>query len=317
MNNKELYSKLFLKDTPIFHKPFFLNAVAENQWDVALVFIHNELVASLPYVVSREKGYLNIQQAPFTQYLGPWFCKSYLVKDKIGKEKRLLDLLFEQLPPYSSYIQHWHYDISNWLPLYWKEYTQTTRYTYILSDLRDLKKVQQGFDSDVRRKLKSAAKKVNLVDTDNFEYFYNFLKVSFDGRQKQGLPDCNLFTRVNLACTQNNCRKILIAEGPEGIVGGVYLIWDAQSVYYMAGGYDVKYANIGVMQLLIWESIQFASSLNLKFDFEGSMIESIEHFFRSFGASQQPFFKVSKINSKKIIFAEGVKMLKKVFFNRT
>jgi hypothetical protein len=39
---------------------------------------------------------------------------------------------------------------------------------------------------------------------------------------------------------------------------------------------------------------------NKTFDFEESMIESIEKYFRSFGAIQKPYYNISKTNSKLI-----------------
>lgn len=51
------------------------------------------------------------------------------------------------------------------------------------------------------------------------------------------------------------------------------------------------------MSFLTWEAIKFSSGVTKTFDFEGSMIESVERFFRAFGAKQKPYFQVSKINS--------------------
>jgi len=52
------------------------------------------------------------------------------------------------------------------------------------------------------------------------------------------------------------------------------------------------------MDLIQYESIKFALENNKQFDFEGSMLESIEKYFRSFGAVQKPYFQITKINSK-------------------
>ena len=52
------------------------------------------------------------------------------------------------------------------------------------------------------------------------------------------------------------------------------------------------------MDLVLFESIKFAMQSKRAFDFEGSMIESIEKYFRAFGAIQKPYYSISKINSK-------------------
>lgn len=50
--------------------------------------------------------------------------------------------------------------------------------------------------------------------------------------------------------------------------------------------------------LLIYEAIKFASQVTAKFDFEGSMLEPVERFFRAFGATQKPYFQIKKENSR-------------------
>ena len=51
------------------------------------------------------------------------------------------------------------------------------------------------------------------------------------------------------------------------------------------------------MPLLLWEAIQFSSDVTRKFNFEGSMIKSIEKFFRAFGGRQVPYLEITKTNS--------------------
>ena len=36
-------------------------------------------------------------------------------------------------------MQNFHYGITDWLPFYWEGYRQTTRYTYMLKDIRNTK----------------------------------------------------------------------------------------------------------------------------------------------------------------------------------
>ena len=76
-----------------------------------------------------------------------------------------------------------------------------------------------------------------------------------------------------------------------------YFIWDNHSVYYLMGGSNPSLRNSGAASLLMWEGIIFAIKNNKQFNFEGSMHEHIERFFRAFGAEQTPYYKISKINS--------------------
>ena len=52
--------------------------------------------------------------------------------------------------------------------------------------------------------------------------------------------------------------------------------------------------------MLTWEAIKFASIAKKIFDFEGSMNENIEKFFRGFNTVQKSYFSITKTNSKLI-----------------
>jgi len=91
----------------------------------------------------------------------------------------------------------------------------------------------------------------------------------------------------------------LVAKDAEGNThAAIYIAWDKQTCYYIMGGADENYRSSGAYSLLLWEAIKTASGVCKEFDFCGSMIPSIERFFRSFGGEQVPYFHLKKINSK-------------------
>ncbi|KZZ15518.1 hypothetical protein A3751_17170 [Oleiphilus sp. HI0080] len=57
----------------------------------------------------------------------------------------------------------------------------------------------------------------------------------------------------------------------------------------------------------MWEAIKFASTVTKRFDFEGSMIEPIERFFRGFGAMQKPYFQISHTPNRWLRLAKALK----------
>jgi hypothetical protein len=60
------------------------------------------------------------------------------------------------------------------------------------------------------------------------------------------------------------------------------------------GGANPELRSSGATSLCLWEAIRFASKVCSRFDFEGSMIEPVERFFRGFGARQVPYFQINK-----------------------
>ena len=69
-----------------------------------------------------------------------------------------------------------------------------------------------------------------------------------------------------------------------------YIAWDDDCAYYLMGGANPTLRSSGAQSLVAWESIRYAATAAKMFDFEGSMIEPIERFFRAFGAEQTPYY---------------------------
>jgi hypothetical protein len=136
--------------------------------------------------------------------------------------------------------------------------------------------------------------------SDDIDYFLHINRMTFE-RQDMGLPyRRELVRRLDAACVARDCRLILIGEDDTGRPQAVlYLIWDSESAYYLMGGADPALRTSGAMSLLMWEAIKHAARVTKAFDFEGSMIEPIERFFRAFGPRQTPYMHLFRTRSLK------------------
>jgi len=65
-------------------------------------------------------------------------------------------------------------------------------------------------------------------------------------------------------------------------------------MYYLMQGSDPALRSSGAALLTQWHAIQYAAGVTAVYDFEGSILEGIEHVFRSFGAVQRPYFTIFK-----------------------
>ncbi|TLS66793.1 GNAT family N-acetyltransferase [Mariprofundus erugo] len=237
-----------------------------------------------------------------TPYLGPWL-KPHKTKyaNQIGTEKKVMQGLIDELPSFSCYEQSWTPLLTNWMPFYWRDYKQMTKYTYTLPELKDKEALWAGFLEKVRTDIRKA-EKAKIVVRDDLS-IEDFLGLANMTAQRQGMdniyPD-QLARRIDQVCEANDCRKIFVAQGEDGrLHAGVYIVWDDNCAYYLMGGGDPSLRNSGATSLCMWHAIQYAAVVTNEFNFLGSMIEPIERFFRGFGAKQAPYFCVSKVNSFK------------------
>ena len=125
--------------------------------------------------------------------------------------------------------------------------------------------------------------------------------MSFD-RQQIAVPySFKFLQRLDTALELQQSKSTFFAvDEQENIHAVVYLIWDQGCAYYLLAGDDPSKRASGAGILLVWEAIQFTKKeLGLTlFDFQGSMIPSIERVRRQFGAKQCPYFLVQKYNSR-------------------
>lgn len=289
-------------DLPIFMKPWWLDATAgKDLWDVALIIGGAGIEAALPFVARARRGVRQLGMPQLTQTLGPWIrptadrtCSS------LAREKDVIGALLDALPACDHYCQSWHHSRTNWLPAYWRGYSQTTKYTYRIPSLHGLDRTWTDMQSNIRTDVRKATSRFG-VSVDREASLDDFLDLQDLTFARQGKPppySRDFIAGIDAAAHTQRARRILIARDPSGRAhAGVYLVWDSESAYYLMGGGDPELRSSGATSLCLWEAIRFASTVTKSFDFEGSMIEPIERFFRAFGAVQTPYFSISRTTS--------------------
>lgn len=296
----------------VFQQPWWLDAVAPGHWGEVAVIKGSEVFARMPYVVKKKCGFTLLTMPPLTQTLGPWLRPSHAkYANQLGEQKDLLEELIKKLPPFDYFSQNFSPAVTNWLPFYWAGFKQTTRYTYRIEDLSDLDKVWAGFRENIRSDIRKAQKLVAVRDDLGIEQFIQINRLTFT-RQGRSLPyAAELVKRIDKACSERNARRIFFAQDADGRVhAAVYMVWDVNAAYYLMGGGDPELRRSGATSLLLWEAIKFASQVSRCFDFEGSMLEPIERFFRAFGGKQVPYFHLTKCSRRMQVILSGRDLLR-------
>lgn len=301
MSNKEKYLK-FCEETNvnIFNQPFWLDAVVGSEnWDVILNEKGGKILGALPYSFEKTNKGIIIKEGKLTQKSGIYinYPKNQKYTSKLSFERKIINSLIEELEKkdIKSYSQNFDYSFTNWLPFYWRGYNQTTRYTYVIEDTHNYEEVYNSIDSTTKNIIRKAEKNVNVKKGLSIDKFYEINKMTFD-RKNISIPyDLTFLKKIDEACKERNCREIFYAQDEENnIHAAIYVVWDNESMYYLLGGINPNYKNSSSTSLLLLEAIKLACSMNLKFDFEGSMNKDIEKFFSSFGGVQKQYFSINK-----------------------
>jgi len=303
MTNKEKYIKFCEKESiPIFSQYWWLDTVCDqNNWDVLLYEKGGKIIASMPYYITKKSIFTYLGMPKLTQTMGPYitYPKEQKYYKRLSWEKEIMSYFIGNLPEFDYFAQNFNHKIKNYLPFYWQGFKQTTRYTYVIENTTDINMIWNNLTSDTRKKIKKAEKNLKIIETDNIDKYFSMVKMSFD---RQHLPtpySLEFFNKLNKECSSHKSRKIYLAiDEQEQIHVAIYIVWDKNSVYLLSSGGNPKLRNSGAKNLLVWHALKFASEQKLSFDFEGSMMENIEIYNRSFGAVQKAFFTITKTNSK-------------------
>lgn len=176
-----------------------------------------------------------------------------------------------------------------------------------------MNEVYDNFDKTAKKNIRSAQKKIQIKDNLDVQVMINMLRITFKSQNRHNPLSEKLIFEIDKACKRYSAGKFLTAVDNDGNIHACsYFVYDKNVFYYLLGGSDPKYRTSGAQSLILWEAIQYASTVSKKFDFEGSMIEGIEKFFRQFGGSPTIYYQITKIPFVSEIFELLKPKIKKI-----
>ncbi|MCR5193774.1 MAG: GNAT family N-acetyltransferase [Bacteroidales bacterium] len=292
-------------ELPLFQQYWWMETVCRGKsWDVAMAYKGDTLQGVMPFHYGRKLGMTYLLQPQLTQFSGPHFFYPEELSDshRLEFEKEVAGELIRQMesirPSYCT--QCLSPSITNWLPFYWNGYSQTTRYTYRIDDISDLDSVFANFDRDKRqRKIKKYLPQTSVRFDMSPESFASFHVAYWQSKgQKDILPYDLILNVCSEAIARHHGFIASLHDNDGNLLMARFVAYDSESAYSLMSAYDPQLHRSGHSETLHWYAIQYLSGKTKAYDFEGSMDEGIEYFYRSFGAKQVPFFEISKSNSR-------------------
>lgn len=292
----------------IFEQPWWLNTVAKNQWKDLTIVENNEIIARWPIVSKKKILYRSITMPQLTQTLGIWIKPGHNAElDTLSRLKQIISELLNKIPSASYFKVRLDSSFKYFLPFHWRGYSIKPLVTYKISDLGNLDQVFSNFDKSTKRKIISAGKKLAIKEDLDIDVLINMVNLTYQAQNRKSPIPTDLIRSIDKACKKKGAGKMLAAVDDSGNVHAcTYFVYDENIFYYLIPGSDPQYKSSNSQSLIIWEAIKIASQLSREFDFEGSMIEGIENFFRQFGGKPTVYYQISKMP----LFSEVFEILK-------
>ncbi|OIP84711.1 MAG: hypothetical protein AUK44_01805 [Porphyromonadaceae bacterium CG2_30_38_12] len=304
-NNISLYREFCSQNSqvPLFIQPWWMDAVCPKfKWNVLLFTKKNQILGVWVFQVFEKWGFKLIIQPQLTQYNGIWINRPDNLSDNkvISFDNKVITNLLKQFESvkFSYFDQNFHHSFSNWLPFYWRGFKQTTRYTYQIKNILDTDKCFEEFNYDKRNLIKKSINKLTCTHTLSGEDFYKITKENLAKLGKKISYSESTFLALYRASTERGQSAVLACyDDANTLHAALFLVWDEHVAYNLISTINPDLKASGGSALVVWEAIKFLKDKTQIFDFEGSMIESVENSFRHFGTSQVPYFRVRKYNS--------------------
>lgn len=282
----------------IFEQPWWWNAVTNQNWDVIEVKNGNELIARLPYYITKRLRQNIITLPPLTQTTGPWI-KPLIGKpvNNLARRKEILDELIEKIPKKMNIDLYLNSENFYILPFRWHGFKYEPTFSYRIKALNDVNTIFSCFREAVRRQIRKAEKEIVVRDDSSIDVLLTMQDKTFKRQDRINPYPKDLVSKLDESCCMHNARKFLTAIDAKGVVhAAAYFVYDTNVCYYLMGGADPEFRSSGAQSLLLWEGIKFAAAVSKQFDFEGSNVEDIERAFRSFSADFVINYRITRLN---------------------
>jgi hypothetical protein len=272
------------KQSIIYALSWYLDIVSPN-W---IAFIKEEkgrYSSVLPIAFNRKFAINYIFQPSFTQQLG-------LFSEQTNNDQLDLDEVQKKMIKKFNFINY-HYNTSN------TEALKTTdkiilkeRLTHHLQLNSDYQTLFKAYSENHKRNIKkSASKNLHLKYSDNISGLISLFKKEI-GNDLAKVKEDNYKILLNLfkESTRRDMCKLIFSEDENGELeaGGLFLFFNS-NITYLFGASSKEGKQHGAMSMIFNEVIRQYSGTSKILDFEGSDIESIARFYRSFGAQAVPY----------------------------
>ena len=302
MSNKGQYKSICEANPqiPVFLQYWWVDAVCAD-WDVAIVMNGDNVAGVWPYNKEQKIGVSLRRNPSLTPYLGPHIFFPHDLKESKREnfEHEITTKLLDAMPE----AKVWHVALQpgqKQVGLYRANgFEIVPRQTFIMPLQETEEVIFARLHEDYRRNLRKAEAEISIEhQPDMLAKLWEYQKATLDKK------DVNMhFSRQQIqalfdACMQRDCTRLWVAR-KDGVVQAIlWHMWDGARAYYLVGSKNPEAKDNRAMTALIWNAIRESKRMGkISFDFEGSMDQGVEKFFRNFGGQRELYLTLQKNES--------------------
>lgn len=304
MTTRDRYTTFYsrLSAPPLFHHPRWLDILCGPEKWTTLFYTdkkdHDQ--ALMPITRPGKLHRFLLRQPPLTPWLGPLYLDhpDYTPQRRHALELKAMRTFAQHMPRAARTMLHLAPHSGSWLPFYWAGFRQTTRYTYQIDLTASQEELWSGVARKQRQLIRRGQQEVTITENGPWiEEVYRGLQATLS-RHKVPVPlsttQWQQLTSWLRAEDQGRLYSALSADGQP--TGHVFMVWDDRTAYFLIStAPQGRMSDNFTMPTLVWHVVRAAAARGCQtFDFEGSMLQGVGRFFRSFGALPVPYHRLTK-----------------------
>ncbi|GEM_PF-1519855 len=242
---------------------------------------------------SQRMGIGHLSNVPFFQDIGLWIKEEHDSVYKTNSQiKNVIKAVSEFLVGHKWVNISIPYTITDMQEFIWNDLSVSPRYTYLLDITQSIEELKKNFG----RGLKQSVKK---LEKENFAYSGQLDKEAISLIEKSSLNGRSesekvIFNRlISIIANMPEAKIVKVSDG-KAISVAVFITCGTKAVYLFGGSKNASGSTVG--SAVLFKGITELKNEGVEvLDFEGSMIPSVEKFFRRFGSRLVPLFNVQKL----------------------
>ena len=269
----------------LYANSWYLDIISEN-WD-ALVL--NDYEAVMPLTQQKKYGIQYLIQPFFAQQLGVYSSRNL--------NPELVTAFLNAIPSKFKYI---NINLNKFNSVTDIKFDVKRNHNFELDLIYPYEQIAKKYSENTRRNI-SKAKKEGLQmhsNTCSVKELMHLIKNNVAGKV-ENLPSQkynDIQKIISLSIQQSSGEIISVYNANNSILAAVFFIYSHNKAIYLFAASNEEGKEKRAMFFLVDEFIKKYAERNITLDFEGSNIEGLARFYRSFGANDCEYLTVKKNN---------------------
>lgn len=282
----------------VFHYSWWLQTNATEFEILGVRNEHGMLIAGLPIPSQRRLGLRLLHSPQLTPFLGPIFDLSGAdgVCDKLYLMRSNGELLARHVKSFDSFRYFAGACAPDLQGFLWAGFHVELAYTFRIPSTHSAEQITAGMTRTHLQKLRKAMRsKLTVSRNEGLEDMIDLNRRTYERQQLKPAYSPEFLRRLWNAAYEQERADLYVARTSENKPAAALLtVHDKRTTYQIVSGLDTELRDVPGSYLVLWHALQDAILAGRDFDFEGSGLRGVEPFYRRWGASAVPIWRIRK-----------------------